>query len=232
MYGCTSLRQIAGIITRTALAYSNLRRLRWWLAYLDLPVMWVLTSTPIVRRPELVVSLGTASTQLAQLPTAAGLPRRPRGRQVLFVAAVLLFGVLILGPVPILAVLAPSAAAGVVVIVWYGLLIFLPMLTYAVPSLVQHCQGHGLRRWMATTTEETGRRPVLFTELAAWPATGGGRRGTGDGFDLVRAIAADVARDDAILVCTARTKTLAGKYRTKTGAAASRRNPRLLRWLL
>ena len=129
MYGCTSLRQTAGIITRTALAYSNLRRLRWWLAYLDLPLMWLLTSTPIVRRPELVVSLGTASTQLAQLPTAAGPPRRPRGHQVLFVAAVLLFGVLILGPVPILAVLGPSAAAGVVVIVWYGLLIFLPMVT-------------------------------------------------------------------------------------------------------
>ncbi len=230
MYGCTSLRQTAGTITRTALAYSNLRRIRWWLAYLDLPFMWLLTSTPIVRRPELLASLGAASTHLARLPAAAGPPRRPRGHRLLFAAAGLLLGVLILGPVLIVAPLGPSATAGLVVLAWYGVLILLPTLTYAVPALVQQSQGRGLRRWTATTSRETGRRPVLFTELAAWPATGGGRRGTGDGFALVRAIAADVARDDAILVCTARSKTLADKYRTKTGAVASPRNPRHLRW--
>lgn len=137
---------------------------------------------------------------------------------------------LILGPVPIVALLGPSRAAGVVLLVWYGLLILLPMLTYAVPALVQQCRGIGLRRWMTTTATDTGRQPVLFVELAAWPATGGGRRGTGDGFDLVRAIAADVARDGAILVCTARTATLASKYRDATGAVASARNAHHLRW--
>lgn len=82
VYGCTTLHETAAVITRTALAYSNLRRIRWWLAYLDLPLMWLLTSTPIVRCPELVVSLGTASTRIDDLPAAAGPPRRPRGHQL------------------------------------------------------------------------------------------------------------------------------------------------------
>jgi hypothetical protein len=66
--------------------------------------------------------------------------------------------------------------------------------------------------------------------LAAWPATRGGRRGTGDGLELIRAPAADVRRDGGILVCTARTVALAERYRAETGAVTSPANPRLLRW--
>lgn len=229
-YGCVSLRQTATVITRTALAYSNIRKVRWWLAYVDLPLMWLLTCTPIVRHPELVAHLGVASTQLERLPVVAGAPRRPPGNPLLVAAAVVLLAVLILGPVAIVAILGSSAAAALITLIWYGLLILLPMLTYALPALVQQWHGRGRAAWIRATEAETGRRPLLFTELAAWPAKGGGRRGTGDGFDLVKAVAADARRDGAILICTARTAALAERYRADTGAVASPTNPRLLRW--
>lgn len=229
-YGCGSLRQTAAIITRTALAYSNIRRIRWWLAYLDLPILWLLTSTPIVRRPDLIAWSGTASAQLDHLPAAAGAPTKPRGHSLLVAAAIALLAALVLGPIPVLALLGPTSLGGAFTVVWYLLLIVLPVLTWAVPSSVQQWRGRGRRDWATATAAQTGRQPVLFTELAAWPAKGGGQPGTGDGFNLVKAIAHDAALDGGILIATARSAKLARKYCAQTGAVASPTNSRLLRW--
>jgi hypothetical protein len=64
--------------------------------------------------------------------------------------------------------------------------------------------------------------------LGGWPCTGGGRKGS-DGFELMRALAAEARSHDQIMVGVARTKTLAGKYDERTGAEPSADNPRHLR---
>ena len=227
VYGCASMRQTARVITRTALAYSNLRHVRWWLAYLDLPLLWLFTSTPISRRPDHVVTLGVASAQLDQLPNGASQPATPRGRLVL--AAGTLALLIALFVVPVATLHGPTAIA-LIGIAWFFVLVLLPLFTYAGPALLQNRRGRGRKQWMSTTAAQTGRTPILMCELAAWPATGGGLHGTGDGFDLVKALADDARRHGAILVGTARTEDLAAKYCTDTGAESSPVNPRLLRW--
>lgn len=229
-YGSTSARHVAGIITRTALAYSNTRQLRWWLAYLDLPLMWIVASTSIARKPELVAHLGTASTQLDRRPAHAMAERRPTGLRSLIAVQVALVVIILFTPVACATVFGPTRTTVVFMWTWYGVLIGLPLITYLFPSVAQQWRGRGRDDWATTTQAETGRTPILFTILAAWPATGGGLKGTGDGFDLVRALAADARRDGAILICTARSARLAKLYRTETGAEASPLNPRLLRW--
>lgn len=228
VYGSGSVRETVRVIARTALAYSNLRQIRWWLAYLDLPLLWLLTSTPILRRPDLVVSFGAASTQLDQLPASASAPHLARGRSLIVVLAGAMFVALF--AVPVFALHGPDAVVIVFAIAWAVLLIILPLFTFAVPAGWQQWRGRGRKDWTRATAAETGRAPILFTELAAWPAKGGGRPGTGDGFELVRALAVAVARDGGILIATARSVELARKYCAKTGAVASPANPRLLRW--
>jgi len=66
--------------------------------------------------------------------------------------------------------------------------------------------------------------------LGVWPCTGGGKKGGGDGFELVRALAVEARSHGQMMVGVARTKTLASKYVARTGAEPSQDNQRHLRW--
>lgn len=232
--GYVSLAHAAGVARRLTLAYSNARLIWWPLAYLDLPLLWPVNAIMIVRHPRDVVALGVAAAQSHDpVRSAAAGPARawPLG-----VAALAEF-VVGIGLAPwVLATLAShtasSAAADALswaVTAWFVLVIVVPLLTYAVPMLYQHARGiHGYRAWKTTVVD--GRTPAQASSLGAWPLAGGGLRGTGDGFALIRALAAEARSHNRILVGQARNTALGDKYIEETGAIASQGNRRHLRW--
>jgi len=78
--GYVSLRHSLRASARTALAYSNIRRIWWSLAYLDLPFLFVLFSGVLALQTDIFVSLGNASGQLnrAGQPGAVKAPQAAR----------------------------------------------------------------------------------------------------------------------------------------------------------
>lgn len=84
------------------------------------------------------------------------------------------------------------------------------------PALIQQYCGRGLPRWKKATLAETGRTPVVVTQLGAWPCTGGGRTGTGDGFILMRALAVEARQNhwepnctgERVTICSVNTLTI------------------------
>ena len=113
---------------------------------------------------------------------------------------------------------------------WWLVILGVPFLGYVLPALVQSYLGRGVDSWKAATAQDTGRPVVFVSMLGVWPCTGGGKKGSGDGFELMRALAAEARSHGQIMVGVARSKTLAGKYEERTGAEPSAANPRHLRW--
>lgn len=231
VFGYVSLRHAVRAIGRSALAYSNIRRLWWRLAYLDLPLLWLFHALSIARRPNQLVTLGTAGAQLARDDGIAG-ERPPRTARLLWlflaVDAVVLIGV----PV-VLPSVSNTWATLIVSTLWLLILVVVPMFTYGFRSALQQFLGRGVSDWRTATTAETGRAPVFASQVAAWPCKGGGQEGNGDGFELVRELARVVRADGQIMIGVARSKELARKYEEKTHAEPAMPpagNPRHLRW--
>ena len=227
-YGYVSFRHTVTAIGRSALAYSNSRRLWRRLAYLDLPLLWLFLSLSIARRPNQLVTLGVAGGQLARDDGVAG-ERPPRTASLLWLLIVADAAALFAGPV-IISTISDMRPALIVSALLLLVLVISPMLTYAAPALIQQFGGRGVGSWRDATLLETGRRPVFVSQLAAWPNTGGGRKGTGEGFTLMNALADDARSKNQIMIGVARSKTLATKYVDNTRAEQSSHNPRHLRW--
>lgn len=225
VFGYLTLRHAVTAISRTARAYSNVRTLWWPLAYLDLPMMWTFHTLSIARRPDQLVTLGAAGAQLHSPAEGA----KPRTATLLWV--LLLADLIVLIGVPVALVdISATLPALIIATVWWFLLLAIPFATYGLPALIQQFRARGLGGWKARTLAQTGRTPVLVSQLGAWPCTGGGRRGTGDGFTLMTELAAVVRAEGQILVGVARSKTLAEKYVVETAAQQSTEDPRHLRW--
>jgi hypothetical protein len=223
--GYLTLQHAATSISRTARAYSNVRTLWWPLAYLDLPMLWSFHALSIARRPDQLVTLGSACAQLNS-STAGAKPRTAKLLWVLFLAdLVVLIGV----PVALVDVWNTLPAL-IIATLWWLLLLLIPFATYGVPALIQQYRARGLGGWKSRTLEQTGRTPVLVSQLGAWPCTGGGRRGTGDGFTLMTELAGLMRAEGQIMVGVARSKKLTEKYVADTAAQQSTDNPRHLRW--
>lgn len=220
--GYISFSHCVTAIGRSGMAYSNLRRLWWPLAYLELPLLWTFNVLPIAHRPNELVTLGRASAQLGDHEARLLAGRPPASARLLWVLLIVGFVLLLTGP---LWITAGTNSRPVLLLAgaWLLMLVIEPMLSYGLPALIQQYRGRGLRRWKDTTLAETGRRPVVVSQLGAWPCTGGG-------FTLMRALAANARRDNRILVGVARSRTLAEKYVAGTGAEAAPEKPRHLRW--
>ncbi len=228
--GYVSLRHSITASTRTALAYSNIRRIWWPLAYLDLPFLFLLFSGVLALQPNTFVSLGTASGHLnrAGQPGAVPAPRAARLLWLVFTGGIVVDAASV--PIAVLAVAGPGPSTVTVMKAWWLIVLGVPFLGYILPALIQSYRGRGVATWTAATTEITGRTAVLVSVLGSWPCTGGGKTGGGNGFELVRALAAEARSHGQIMVGVARTTTLAGKYIARTGAESSADNPRHLRW--
>lgn len=225
VFGYLTLRHTTTAISRTARAYSNVRALWWPLAYLDLPTLWTFHTLSIARRPDQLVTLGSAAAQLNSPDTGP----KPRTAKLLWV--ILLADLIVLIGVPVvLPDVSNTLPALIIATLWWLLLLAIPFTTYGLPTLIQQFHARGLSGWKSGTLAQTGRTPVLVSQLGAWPCTGGGRRGTGDGFTLMIELAAAVRAEGQIMVGVARTKTLAEKYVAATAAEQSIDNPRHLRW--
>lgn len=133
-------------------------------------------------------------------------------------------------PVAVLAVAGPGPWTLTSMQAWWLIVLGVPFLGYVLPSLILSYRGRGVANWKATTTHDTGRPAVLVSMLGVWPCTGGGRKGSGDGFALIRALAGEARTRGQIMIGVARTTNLAGKYVARTGAVPSVDNPRHLRW--
>jgi hypothetical protein len=227
--GYVSLWHSVTAIGRSGMAYSNPRLLWWPLAYLELPLLWTVNALSIAHRPNELVTLGRASAQLGDRERRILASKPPAVARLLWVLLIVGFVLLLTGPLWI-ARGTSSSAALVVAALWLLVLVIAPMLSYGVPALIQQYRGRGLPQWKEATLAETGRAPVVVSQLAAWPCAGGGRTGTGDGFTLIRALAAEARRNDRILVGVARSRNLPERYIADTGAEASPQSPRHLRW--
>lgn len=235
VFGYVSVRHSVRAVARDALAYSNIRLLRWPLAYLDLLLLTMIFSGVLALQPDNLVSLGRASAQLDHLqqPVAAPAPRS--ARWALGLVPVVLFAVVLAGiPTLIVAVFGASSSTLLGVNIWWGMTLGVPLVGYVVPSLWQQFRGHGIDHWKAVTLEETGRTPVVVSMLGTWPCKGGGRKNnlTGDGFELMRQLTGHLRDGGQIMVGLARSRKLAGKYVARTGAEASPDNRRHLRWVI
>ena len=223
--GYVTLQHAVTAISRTARAYSNVRTLWWPLAYFDLPMLWTFHALSIARRPDQLVTLGSACAQLNSSTTRAN----PRTAQLLWF--LLLADLIALIGVPIALVdVWNTLPALIIATLWWFLLLLIPFATYGLPALIQQYRARGLGGWKSRTLEQTDRRPVLVSQLGAWPCAGGGRRGTGDGFALMIELAASARAEGQIMVGVARSKKLAEKYIADTAAQQSTDNPRHLRW--
>jgi hypothetical protein len=175
------------------------------------------------------VSLGRASAQFNRqhLPRSVQTPGTARLLWLVFVAGL----VVLAGGVPTLILIAvgprPVAAEAMT---WWLVILGVPFLGYVLPALVQQRLGRGVDDWKAITLKNTARTPVFVSMLGVWPCKGGGKKGSGDGFKLMKQLAAKARVDDQIMVGVARTKKLAKKYVDDTGAEQSPDNPRHLRW--
>ena len=105
-----------------------------------------------------------------------------------------------------------------------------PLVDYVVPALVQTYRGRSVNDWKSATANDTGRPTVFVSMLGAWPATGGEKMSSEDGFTLMRALAAQARTDNQIMVGVARSQKLARQYVGRTGAEQSPRNWGHLRW--
>jgi hypothetical protein len=228
--GYVSLRHSTAAIGRSAMAYSNIRRIWWPLAYLDLPLIWMFHAAVIAHRPGELVTLGKASAQLADRDHRVLTVHPPaRARRLLLALIVLDFVAVFLLPISVVAASTPRPIH-LIALAWLLLLAGLPYLTYVFPAVVQQWLGRGLGEWKSASLADTRLRPTVVSQLGAWPCTGGGRRGNGDGFKLMRALAAEERKSDQIMVGVARGKKLAERYVEDTDAEQSSHNPRHLRW--
>ncbi len=230
VFGYVSVRHSVRAVVRDALAYSNIRRLWWPLAYLDLPLLAMIFGGVLALQPDKLVTFGHASAQLDhswQGDVAA--PAAPRtARWGLALAPVGLFTVVV-AVAPMLIFAAFGAATAM--LIWWLVIVGVPFIGYVVPSLLLQHRVRGLDDWKTATLNETGRMPVLASMLGTWPCKGGGKKNvTGDGFELIRELAHRARASGQIIVGAARTEALAQKYVAKTGAEPSSHNPRHLRW--
>ena len=200
----------------------------WWrLAFLDLPMLWLLNAVSVALHPARLI---TRTCAIALSQCADGADEHRAGSLPLLALIVADLGIVLLGPLILVASVTTPGWVATATFAWTLLLIAGPTLTYCIPALVQHGRGRGLKHWCTTTEDQTGRTPVAAFQLAAWPCSGGGREGTGAGFDLIRALATDARRRGRILVGVARSSKLAKEYGEKTNAESSPHNPRHLRW--
>ena len=90
MLGYVSLWHSIRASARNGLAYSNIRRIWWPLAYLDLPFLFLLFSGVLALQPDAFVSLGTASGHLnrAGQPGTVKAPRTARLLWLVFAAGI------------------------------------------------------------------------------------------------------------------------------------------------
>lgn len=228
--GYVSLWHSTRASARTARAYSNIRRGGWPLAYLDMPFLFVLFTGVLAVQPNTFVSLGRASAQFDRAGQT-GETQAPRSARLLWLVFIVAGAALVAGgPIGLALITGPGPAAVTAVKAWLFVAFGVPLVGYVVPALIQTYRGRGVRDWKAATTSDTGLPTVFVSMLGVWPATGGGRKGSGDGFTLMRALAAQARTDKQIMVGVARSKKLARKYVDRTGAEQSPHNPRHLRW--
>lgn len=229
MLGYVSLWHSTRAIARNALAYSNIRRMWWPLAYLDLPFLFLIFGGLLALNLDTFVSLGKASAHLDRAG-GPGTVRAPKSARALWLVVAAVFVVVtVCVPVAGAAVIGP-ASARTVMLLWWLVILGVPILGYVVPALIQTCRGRGVEEWKTSTAADTGFVPVFASMLGAWPNTGGGRKGTGDGFTLIKALAADARSRNQIMVGVARSQTLAEKYVKDTQAEQASDNPRHMRW--
>lgn len=227
--GYVSLWHSTRASARNALAYSNIRRIWWPLAYLDLPFLFLIFGAVLALKPDTFVSLGKASGHLDRAG-GPGTVKAPKSARALWLVVAAVFLVVTAAVPRAAAALTGPASALTVMVAWWLVILGVPIVGYAVPALIQSCRGHGVDKWKTSTAADTGRVPAFASMLGAWPNTGGGRKGTGDGFTLMKALADDACSRNQIMVGVARNETLAAKYVADTGAEASPDNPRHLRW--
>lgn len=226
--GYVSLWHSTRASARNSLAYSNIRRIWWPLAYLDLPLLFIVFTGVLALKPDTLVSLGKASGHLDRAG-GSGTVRAPKSARALWLVVAVAFVVTSAGvPLAAAAVVGP-AAAPTVMLAWWIVILGVPIVGYAVPAGIQSIGGD-VQEWKTLTQHDTGRAPVFASMLGSWPNTGGGQKGTGDGFALLKALAADARSRNQIMVGVARSKTLANKYVMQTDAEQSSLNPRHVRW--
>jgi hypothetical protein len=228
VFGYVSLGHSCRAIARNALAYSNIRRIWWPLAYGDLPFMFVIFGLVHTRGLPTFVSLGHASAHIDR--NGAGGDVRPPQRAVLLWLIVVGEFFVTLAVVPLVVMAVWPAVGPDFLFAWNAAVVGVPVVGCGAPMVIQYFRTGEVDAWIAKTAEDTGRRPVKASTLGSWPIKGGGRkRSTGHGLELVRALAADARSRGQIKVGVARDLKLAKKYVAKTSAEQSPDNPKHVR---
>lgn len=112
--GYVSLRHTITAIARTSMAYSNIRRIWWPLAHLDLPTHWMLNAAVLANRPGELVTLGAASARLTDREERVFLvdpPARPRP----LLLALIVLNMIFLYATPLLIIVASTSRPALLV---------------------------------------------------------------------------------------------------------------------